>query len=436
MNAGQNMFEILAAAVGAGIPASQVGDMLRMMTATSFGAENQATTDAFVGAGGNYASTYSGSSADQNRQERHSVRGANVDMRNEDVRSGDRRYDTDTRTSLALEQDENKLVTVIRDGRPVQVRVRDLLPTDNAPMSKTDVQGMAALEDLPNATDAERRQFTGMAPGELTAWLDRATGETHLSEDGGRTIRNGGPMPGTAVPAPRVVSPDLAGAGQALDKINARTTEGQEINRQTFEAMLGGYETALRDNPTSSGMIGALRRFGQNAVQQYGQFQQMFPEQVAQIEASNQENLVMLEEAIQRDPGLDRDGILRDGILGAYDSSLGQLEVYANLLPFAAAAALAGQEGRSVTDRDVQIFRRVIGDATSFWGNQQDLLTKVATVREILGNQRAASQRIRQQGVDAVAPPTAGAADPGTVPEGIDPADWEYMTPEERALFQ
>jgi hypothetical protein len=71
-----------------------------------------------------------------------------------------------------------------------------------------------------------------------------------------------------------------------------------------------------------------------------------------------------------------------------YDPSLPQLQTLSDLLVFQAAAALAGQSGRSVSDKDVRMFKNIVGDPSSLFTSQAKFLSKLQMVENILGMQR------------------------------------------------
>lgn len=75
-----------------------------------------------------------------------------------------------------------------------------------------------------------------------------------------------------------------------------------------------------------------------------------------------------------------------------FDPDLPALQSLANLLAYQAAATLAGQEGRSVSDRDVKMFQNIVGDPQSFFTSQEKFLSKLSTLEETLMGQRQADR--------------------------------------------
>jgi|DEB0MinimDraft_6_1074348.scaffolds.fasta_scaffold00040_48 hypothetical protein len=70
---------------------------------------------------------------------------------------------------------------------------------------------------------------------------------------------------------------------------------------------------------------------------------------------------------------------------GVFDPDLPALQTAADLLVFQAASALAGQSGRSVSDKDVKYFKSIVGNPQSLFANQQKFLSKLDTIQSILG---------------------------------------------------
>lgn len=71
-----------------------------------------------------------------------------------------------------------------------------------------------------------------------------------------------------------------------------------------------------------------------------------------------------------------------------YDPRLNALQQAANLMVYQAASALASQSGRSVSDKDVKMFRSIVGDPQSFFMNQQKFMSNLDAMQEFLAIQQ------------------------------------------------
>ena len=75
------------------------------------------------------------------------------------------------------------------------------------------------------------------------------------------------------------------------------------------------------------------------------------------------------------------DPMLFDGL---FDPDLPALQTANDLLIYQAAAALAGQSGRDLSDKDVQNIKKIIGSSTDWFTSQDKFLSKLDTVEHIL----------------------------------------------------
>jgi len=109
------------------------------------------------------------------------------------------------------------------------------------------------------------------------------------------------------------------------------------------------------------------------------------------------------------------------------------------------AAVLRRDTGAAITNEEFRLYRPMFFPQP---GDGPEVIAQKRSMREqaLLGLRAGAGEGI------GVLPPMSGAAQPTTAPQvaggqaqqgeippapaGVDPADWQYMTPEERALFQ
>lgn len=421
-NKGQMFGEIMARAVMAGLSPQEAADAARMFSANVYGAENQQTTDAVVGAGGSYASTFSGFAADQNRQERDSVRDDTTsrygtdqrtmaDMRGQDLKAQTDRYGTDMAAATAAQKDENDLVEVLRGGAPVYVRKRNLMPTDQPILAQAERQGLVAGNmDLSRPETLAYIGAEPKAPPKADTYVG-PDGLTYRSTDGMTDATTGRPLPQGAIQTTLMPS-DRAGAG--LDKLNARATEASLIAANRF---LGTMEraraVAVKAGKQGFGPVGVARSLAQDMNETLNVLAETLRPDVAQTVSD-------LKARAASDP------VARQFFETEYDPALPALEMYARLLPYEAAAAVADQTGRGLSNQDVDAFRVVVGDPTSFWGSQQSFLVKLDTLEAEVNARIAGYNAVLQGGANAGAAPPPAAA-PAGLPtpqeiEAMDPA--------------
>ena len=114
----------------------------------------------------------------------------------------------------------------------------------------------------------------------------------------------------------------------------------------------------------------------------------------------------------------------RDMLFGLYDPRLNAIDKAANLLVYQAAAALASQEGRSISDADVTLFRGIVGDPQSFFMNQQKFVSGIDAMTDFLSLQQEVL-------TDAAGSNIVGQEYPKANPDQFDPSpagvEYDYV---------
>ena len=415
LNPGQFFGELAARAVEGGIKGDDAANLARMFMSGAFGAENQATTDAAVGAGGSYDKTYSGFAADQNRMERDSLRDSSTTARGQDLDF-----------SLGVYEDDNDMVNVIRDGVAVPVRKRDLLPTDQVILSDSEVKGgVAQGMDM---TPEQQAAYVGAepkTPPQADAYVSAANpGQVYRSIDGVNDV-NGAPLPADALKTSvSATSRDATGLTNPV-KTGVQTNL---VGLDTLGSMVAEARSVAAKDPTLFGITGAARTAGQNLMQQWQQFQQVAPQEA---DALTQQNQSMLDSITSIE---DPDGLVARFLSSEYDPNLSTLDLYGRLLPYAAAAALAQQEGKGLSNQDVTAFRSVIGDPTSLWGTQAGFLSRLDVLDKMITARKQRAAETLEGGVDALAQPNAAPEGPAQInsDEEYDalPSGAEFIAPD------
>ena len=415
LNPGQFFGELAARAVEGGMDGQDAADLARMFMSGAFGAENQATTDASVGAGGSYDKTYSGFAADQNRMERDSLRDSSTTARGQDLDF-----------SLGVYEDDNDMVDVIRDGVAVPVRKRDLLPTDQVILSDSEVKGgVAQGMDM---TPEQQAAYVGAepkTPPQADAYVSAANpGQVYRSVDGVNDV-NGAPLPADALKTSvSATSRDATGLTNPV-KTGVQTNL---VGLDTLGSMVAEARSVAAKDPTLFGITGAARTAGQNLMQQWQQFQQVAPREA---DALTQQNQSMLDSITSIE---DPDGLVARFLSSEYDPNLSTLDLYGRLLPYAAAAALAQQEGRGLSNQDVTAFRGIVGDPTSLWGTQAGFLNRLDVLDKMITARKQRAAETLEGGVDALAQPNAAPEGPAQInsDEEYDalPSGAEFIAPD------
>ncbi|WP_137389141.1 hypothetical protein [Rhodoligotrophos defluvii] len=113
--------------------------------------------------------------------------------------------------------------------------------------------------------------------------------------------------------------------------------------------------------------------------------------------------------------------------LFTFDPNLPKIQTAYQMLVFSGAEALAGQEGRSVTDRDIQRFQAALGNPGDIFANPASLGAKLDAAMDILGlNQRVTDQYLGRGPAGAGAPPPPAAA-PAARPRAVNPQTGEVL---------
>lgn len=398
-NLGTDTFDRRAAidmAARAGVSADNLGGYERYNSANQYGAGDQRTTNAFVGAGGAYGSTAGG------------------------FREGE--AGTQRRADATLAENRRQFdmapTTVSGDAGPT------IVPRSQA-------YGQPAVEDLGKVKgDTARRALN--APGGL-ATADDATqrfigvegkgaqtprnmvgpdGKVRISYDGLTDARDNTPLP----PGSYIANAQGAATDVGLAKPVVTDLQKADIANQKFKALSAFTRNLAQADANNFGVTGMVK----GAVQDVNA--------VAGNIASG-----LGYTGVQDAANAARDSAVRNGVSpqllsGVFDPKLPALHTAADLMVFSAAEALAGQSGRGVTDRDVKIFKNIVGDPTEWAGNQEKYLAKLDTIDQILElNNGVISKNLRPSN------PAGPQAAPGAVASPMSPAPGAPVSPAAQA---
>lgn len=386
-NLGTDQFNRQAAidnAVRAGVSPESVGGFERYNSANQYGAADPRTTNAFVGAGGAYGSTAAGT------REAEAAAGA----RNA-ASIAEQRY-----------QFDNTPVTVASPTGPVYA-------------TRTAAIGQPAVEDIGKVkgniarnvynspgglagADETTRQFIGAeSKGNQTPHNYVAPGGGNLiTYDGVTDATSGKPLP----PGGYLANAQGPAKDVGLNTSVTTDLQKQDIANQQFKGLLNYTRNLAQADPNNFGVSGYIKGGVQDVNAIAGNLAQGLGYRGVQDAAAATRAQIA-------NSGLDP-----HLFSGVFDPKLNALHTASDLLVFSAASALAGQSGRGVTDRDVKIFKNIVGDPQEVMGNQQKYLSKLDTIEEILNlNQGVIDQNLRR-GSPAAPPAAPGAAQPPNPP--------------------
>lgn len=160
--------------------------------------------------------------------------------------------------------------------------------------------------------------------------------------------------------------------GMGPTKTVANDLQKQQISSAKMRNLLNYTRDLANKDPGNFGFPGFVKGVVQDATALTGG--------IAQTMGYNDPMQAVSE--VQRE--VASSGIDPSLLSGVFDPNLPALETATDLLVFQAASALAGQSGRSVSDRDVKTFRQIVGNPRDVFSNQDKFLSKLNTIENIL----------------------------------------------------
>jgi hypothetical protein len=413
--------------IGSGYSPDDYGRIGNLATSTTYGARDPRTTNWAAGLGeyGNTAEAFDLGLAET--------------ARNNDLQSSDRRYGTDVgaRTSIANNAADNAaalarqnalpLATTI-DGAPAWttqgtmagspiltqteaqgLNLMNLFPdlspleqrvaVDAAP-SLTQVQGDLAAENIDDlgGMDEYQQRFLGVETDQSAAGSPKnyyaPDGTIHITYDGITDAQTNAPLP----PGGQIISTQLQGGAGDIGVTNAVKTDLQSdllsINR--FNDLAGMMMEMVEDPDTTWGAPAWFEAKFQEIAQGVGQL-------VDYIRPEDAETVARF-------------------LPEMYNPNLPAQQTLYTLMLYTGAAALAGQQGRSVSDADIRQMRAAIPDPTGFFTSRESMRAALGVLGTVLQGYEARATEALQQGVgNGEAPAPAAPAFPVGVPVEIEP---------------
>ncbi|HEY5798471.1 MAG TPA: hypothetical protein VIU82_26000 [Bosea sp. (in: a-proteobacteria)] len=215
-----------------------------------------------------------------------------------------------------------------------------------------------------------------------------ANGQSFVTYDGVTRADGSGPLPPGGTMAEITGSATEAGLRPNVQGALQQTA----IDRGRFKSMVDFTRNIAVKDPTLFGLPGQIRRLGQEGLQLANGLAQTFG--ASDINSAKSAAIGALQGRVN--PKL---------LSELFDPNLPALQSASNLLVYQAASALAGQQGRSVTDKDLVVFRNIAGDPNSMFESQQSYLTRLQTMEDMVEMMAGSDQRISGQQMPGGAQP-------------------------------
>lgn len=410
--------------LGSGIDPTQFAEVGRMGAATGYGARDPRTADWQVAAGQSYSSTAPAFDATLAETRR-----AN------DLDSADKRYGIDKQDALERFQWGTPSATdVLKDstaryglgledatrrygidttaatergkpfkaldasGNPVLVPTGDAANGNFRPvLSETDQKGTLLGQNFDNLDTLNPQQqevlgarVTGDKAGAIKNYIfpgEDGRSNVMLTSDG-VTDLYGNPLP------PGGYVGTVQGGATEVGVTNAVATDLQSdvIANKKFEQLVSVGMDLTKD-PTLFGAQGRVRSLAQELAAGVSGVTAVIGSNVQEARATLAQDLA--------GTGIDAMSILPE----LYDPNLPKVDTVWGLLVYQGAAALAGQEGRSVSDADVKNMRHILGEPKSIFTSAQAMQSKLQTALEIVRS----SDTVSREALGGKAPVTPNA---------------------------
>jgi hypothetical protein len=385
--------------IGSGYSPDNFGKLGLMGAATSQGAESEAAQNWQVGTGQSFRNTATAFNRDLAETAR-----ANS------LASADRRYNTDRVVSEDARQFNLKpLVTIGEDGMPAYSGQLEAVQTGAmAPISGADAQGVLRMQNFDNAAslDPAQKAIIGANEGSVTPrnWQS-PDGRTGITLNG-QTDTEGNPLP----PGSTIFTTQAQGSAEdvGLTTSTQSTLQKAEIDMRRWDVLSGRAHQLLASDPTLFGPAGRVRSLAQEVGAGASSIGLIFQPGAEGDQVLNDARATLEQNGLQ--------GLLPE----IYDPNLPAVDAIWGILVYQGAASLAGQSGRSVSDKDVLFMRKIIGEPKGLFENQQSLRAKLDEADRVIAgfsreNRRALGQEVTPAAPAAPAAPLAS----GTSSSGV-----------------
>lgn len=387
--------------IGSGYAPEDFGYIGRMGAANEYGARDPRTINWQVGVGQPYNQTAEAFDLDLAETAR-----AN------NMASADRRYGIDRNFELGMHEFENTPIEAIVNGVPVYVPRSGAFEEGVGPvLSETEAVALNLMEMFPNMTPEQQLTVVGGVPelvetiGDdgrtiLTPQANAAGMETpvnigttwnYIMPDGTVYLTNdemfarGLDAQGNPLPPGGTRGELTGGAGDlGLTSTTRGGIQAHEIALQRFNAVADQMQSLLDDPNSRWGVTGWVNSKAQEILQAFGEVV----------------NIIRPEDA----------EAVRNFLPELYNENLPAQQTLGTLMVYLGAAALAGQENRSVSDYDIQRMRMAFPDPFGLFSSRNSVQAALNVVRSIVGDFNEINQNALNEGV-------GGAFNPAAQPE-------------------
>lgn len=324
--------------------------------------------------------------------------------RNNNLQSSDRRYGVDQGNAEKRYEFSNKPTAVMGPEGPTFAPQGNISAGVFTPiMSESDVKGGLLGKNFDNldTLSPEQRQVLGANPStgpvapKNYIVTDPVTGKsaTFLTADGKTDLQSGQPLPaGGYIGNVQGSASDTGVTNSVLSGEQQKTIENRK-----FKYLLGEADK-LTSDPTLFGAQGAVRSLGQEVAAGVSGLAQAFKP------GSTGDDVLQEARANLASHGLSQ--LLPE----LYDPNLSKVQTLWGLLVYQGASALAGQQNRSVSDKDIKEFKNILGDPQSFFSSAPMMHSKLMAAQDIIDNY----DQISREALGGKAPVTPGADVTGT----------------------
>lgn len=389
-----------AVIVGSGYKPEDFGKLGLMGSATANGAADPRTQNWQVGTGQSYDNTAAAVQAKQ----------AEV-VRNNDLQSGDRRYGVDQAVGQQQREFAGKPIAALDGtGKAVFAPQGDATTGGFAPiLSEADQKGTLLGNNWGNlpGLNPQQQEVLGALPGSAGGSRtpknyivkDPATGQTKtfITMDGLTDAQTQQPLPSGGYIGTVQGSANEAGV---TNSVNTDLQSGVIANKKfTF---LVDRAKELTADPSLFGAQGLARSLGQEVAAGVSGVSKAFGKgTTGDMVLNDARNLAAQQGLSSLIPEL-------------YDPNLPKVDTIWGLLVYQGASALAGQNGRGVSDQDVKNMRQILGDPKSLFSSAAMMQSKLDQAQQIVNGY----DQINREALGGNAPVVAN---PGAVAPPIAP---------------